>query len=62
MKNTYQKPASEVMNLGLKGEMLADVSIDVMSISATHDETKQIDGGDALVKDGGAWDIDGLWN
>ncbi len=60
MKKTYMKPAAEAMNLGLRGEMLAD-SIDVMSVSATSLENK-IDGGDALVKDGGAWDTDGLWN
>ncbi len=60
MKKTYQKPASEVMNLGLKGEML-EGGISVLSGNAEAQTTK-IDGGDALVKDGGAWDTDGLWN
>ncbi len=61
MKKTYMKPASEAMNLGLKGENIADNSIGVSSKPAQSGDDK-IDGGDALVKDGGAWDTDGLWN
>ncbi len=59
MKKTYQKPASEVMNLGLKGEDIAD---SIVISSGTAKSGDDIDGGSALVKDGGAWDTDGLWN
>ncbi len=60
MKKTYMKPAAEAMNLGLRGEML-EGGISVLSDNATVQSNK-IDGGDALVKDGGVWDTDDLWN
>ncbi len=61
MKKTYMKPAAEAMNLGLKGENIADISVST-SAAVQLPEGGKIDGGDACVKDGGAWDTDGLWN
>ncbi len=57
----YARPVSEVMNLGLKGEVL-DGGISVLSTNAEVQTTK-IDGGDALVKEErGSWDTGGLWD
>ncbi len=60
----YARPVSEVMNLGLKGEML-QVAINDTSDYAVHyqNSADQIDGGDALVKEErGSWDTGGLWD
>ncbi len=61
MKKTYMKPAAEAMNLGLKGEDIADISVSTSAATQLPDDGK-IDGGDACVKDGGVWNTDGLWN
>ncbi len=62
MKKTYMKPAAEAMNLGLKGEDIAE-GIDITTSTAvSRDADDKIDGGDVLVKDGGVWNTDGLWN
>ncbi len=59
MKKTYMKPVSETVNT----EVAQGYAIDIISSPAVSlDEDKKINGGDALVKDGGAWDTDGLWN
>ncbi len=59
----YARPVSEVMNLGLKGEML-QVAIAGASDNAIQlDSDKKIDGGDAYVKEErGSWDTGGLWD
>ncbi len=58
----YARPVSEVMNLGLKGENIAQISIPISDTNAEVQTTK-IDGGDALVKEErGSWDTGGLWD
>ncbi len=57
----YARPVSEVMNLGLKGENIADGV--VVSSDNAEVQTTKIDGGDALVKEErSSWDTGGLWD
>ncbi len=59
MKKTYMKPVSETVNT----EVTQGYAIDITTSSAVSlPGDGKIDGGDAMVKDGGAWDTDGLWN